>query len=210
MKTLLSFMSVTLLLAGLSSCRSYDYYTAGLNKTNMSRYRSFAWLPPQSNKNSDLSATADLKVKNAAITSLSSKGLQMKANNPDLLVTYTATVGDGSKTVYSPTYYGTGFGPRFGYGFGFGFGWGYGWGYRPYYGFGSPYVYYGGETAVGKEKYKEGTVIIDLIDSKTHKIVWRGFGVGEAHKNVQKDIEDLPKVVDGIISQLQLTPSARS
>ena len=75
---------------------------------------------------------------------------------------------------------------------------------------GSPYVYYGGETAVGKEKYKEGTVIIDLIDSKTHKIVWRGFGVGEAHKNVQKDIEDLPKVVDGIISQLQLTPSARS
>ncbi len=206
MKTLLSFLSVTLLVAGLSSCRSYDYYTAGLNKTNMSHYHSFAWLPPQTEKKSNLSASADLKVKDAAVASLSSKGLQLKTNNPDLLVTYTATVGNGSKTVYSPTYYGTGFGSPFGYGFGFGFGWG----YRPYYAFGSPYVYYGGETSVGKEHYKEGTVIIDLIDSRTHKIVWRGFGVGEAHKNVQKDVEDLPKVVDGIISQLQLAPAARS
>jgi len=203
MKTLLSLLLVTFLVAGLSSCRSYDYYTAGLNKTNMSQYRSFAWMAPKSNNKSALSGVADARVKDAAVASLSSKGLRLNQNNPDLLVTYSAMVGKGAKTVYAPTYYGTGAGfyPSLG------FGWGWGW-YRPYWG--SSFTYYGGETAVGKEHFNEGTVIIDLIDSRTHKIVWRGFGVGEAHKNQQKDIDDLPKVVGGIIDQLQLAPRSRS
>jgi hypothetical protein len=209
MKTSLRLVLVSFIIAGLSSCSSYNYYTAGLNKTNMSQYRSFAWLPPQgkTNKMGNASSVADLKIKDAAVVSLSTKGLKLQTSNPDLLVTYTATVGQGSKTVYSPTYYGTGFYP------GFGFGWGYGWGYgyRPYYyGFGGPYAYYGGETATGKEHYKEGTIIIDLIDTRTHRVVWRGFGVGEVHNNPQKNIEDIPKVVDGIIDQLQLSPPNRS
>jgi hypothetical protein len=105
--------------------------------------------------------------------------------------------------VYYPTYYGTGFYP------GFGLGWG--WGYRPYYyGFGYPFAYYGGLTAVDKEHYKEGTIIIDLIDTHTKKVVWRGFGVGEVHHNVQKNIDDIPKIVEGIIKQLQLAPERRS
>lgn len=205
MKTLLNLLLATLLVAGISSCRSYDYYTAGLNKTNMSHYRSFAWIAPQADKTSPLGAIANQKVRDAAVASLSAKGLQLNANNPDLIVTYTASVGLGSKTVMAPTYYGTGLYP----GWGFGWGWGWGW-YRPYWG-GYGYTYYGGSTAVGKEHYKEGTVIIDLIDTRTHKIVWRGFGVGEAHHNREKDVDDLPKVVDGIISQLQMTPrSTRS
>ncbi len=201
MKTLLNLLLATLLVAGISSCRSYDYYTAGINKTNMSQYRSFAWMAPKSNSKSPLSGVADAKVKDAAVASLSSKGLRLNQNNPDLLVTYSATAGKGSKTVMAPTYYGTGFYPGWGFGYGYGWGW-----YRPYWGWGSSFAYYGGETAIGKEHYNEGTVIIDLIDTRTHKIVWRGFGVGETHKNQQKDIDDLPKVVDGIIAQLQLAP----
>ena len=172
----------------------------------MSGYRSFAWLPAQGkNETTNCNAIADLKIKDAAVTSLSSKGLRLQNNNPDLLVTYTATVGQGSKTVYAPTYYSSGFYPGFGLGFG--------WGYRPYYygwGGGYPFAYYGGLTPVDKEHYKEGTIIIDLIDTRSHKVVWRGFGVGEVHHNPQKNIEDLPKVVDGIIGQLQLAPRSKA
>lgn len=203
---------VLLIVIGLSSCSSYNYYTAGLNKTNMNQYRSFAWMPPQGKNATKSNLAADTKVKDAAVMSLSSKGLRLQPNNPDLLVTYTAVVGRGSKTVYAPTYYGTGFYP--GWGWGGGFGYGYGWGgyYRPYYAYGGPYAYYGGETAVGKEHYREGTVIIDLVDARTRRVVWRGFGVGEIHHNPQKDIDNLPKVVDGIIGQLQLAqpPSTKS
>ncbi|MFB9842348.1 DUF4136 domain-containing protein [Mucilaginibacter ginsenosidivorans] len=208
MKTLLNLLLALLVIAGISSCSSYDYYTAGLNRTNMSGYRSFAWMPPQGKDRSlDVSSAADLKIKDAAVASLNAKGLRLQPNNPDLLVTYRAMVGRGSKTVYASTYYGSG--PGFYPGWGVGFGWGYGWGYRPYYAYGySPFIYYGGSTAVGKEHYKEGTVIIDLIDTRTHKIVWRGFGVGEVHHNPQKNVDDLPKVIDGIISQLSLEPPA--
>ena len=206
MKTSLYLVLVSFIAVSLSACSSYNYYTAGLNKTNMSGYHSFAWLPPQGKtNNSPAGNVADLKIKDAAVASLSSKGLRVQTNNPDLLATYTATVGTGSKTIYTPTYYGTGFYP------GIGFGWGWGWGYRPYYyGFGAPFVYYGGSTATGKEHYKEGTIIIDLIDTHTHRVVWRGYGVGEVHNNPQKNIDDIPKVVDGIISQLQLGPRSRS
>ncbi|MEO6979732.1 MAG: DUF4136 domain-containing protein, partial [Mucilaginibacter sp.] len=73
-----------------------------------------------------------------------------------------------------------------------------------------PFAYAGGPTYSEKEHFKEGTLIIDLIDPRTHRIVWRGFGVGEVHKNAQKNIDDLPKVVDGVLEQLQLLPSKNS
>jgi hypothetical protein len=204
MKTLCYRALLLFAIAGLSACSSYNYYTAGLNKTNMSGYHSFAWLPAHGKHNEGVASNSayDLKVKDATVASLSAKGLRLQNNDPDLLVTYSATVGQGSKTVYASTYYGSGFYP------GCGFGWG--WGWRPYYYYGAPFVYYGGSTAVGKEHYKEGTVIIDLIDTRSHKIVWRGFGVGEVHKDPQKNVDDLPKVVSGIIDQLQLAPSRRT
>ena len=68
----------------------------------MSQYRSFAWISPEG-KTEDkptASAIADLKIKDAAVASLTGKGLRLQKNNPDLLVTYTAKVGLGSKTVY--------------------------------------------------------------------------------------------------------------
>jgi hypothetical protein len=47
--------------------------------------------------------------------------------------------------------------------------------------------------------------VIDLIDTHTRQIIWRGFGVGELHHNPEKTINDLPKVVDGIFKQLPVS-----
>jgi hypothetical protein len=206
MKRSIYLALTALVLSGLSACTSYDYYTAAINKTNLSNYRTFAWMPAEnsgdSKMNNDL---ADAKIKDAATNTLVAKGLQLSRRNPDLVVTYSRTVERGSRTnYYSPDYspYYGGFYPGWG---GYGYGWG--WGYRPYYyAYGAPFAYYGGLTYAEKEHYKEGTIIIDLIDTRTRRIVWRGFGVGEVHKNQQKNIDDLPKVVDGVLAQLQLTP----
>jgi hypothetical protein len=152
-----------------------------------------------------LNDVADIKIKDAATTALVAKGLQLSQRNPDLIVSYTAIVGRGTRTNYYSPYYGAGFYPGWGFGFGYGWGWGY---YRPYYAYGAPFAYYGGLTYAEKEHFKEGTLIIDLVDTRTHKIVWRGFGVGEVHRNPQKNIDDLPKVVTGILDQLQLSPAS--
>jgi len=192
-------------LMGLSACTSYNYYTAAINKTNLSSYHTFAWMPPaQKGNNKMMGDAADARIKDAATAALEAKGLRLSQHNPDLVVTYTSIVGCGSRTNYytSYPYYG-GLYP----GWGFGFGWGWGW-YRPYYyAYGAPFAYYGGLTYAEKEHYKEGTLIIDLIDTRTRRIVWRGFGVGEVHHNPQKDLDDLPKVVSGVLDQLQRAPA---
>ena len=206
---------IVLFVASLSACNSYNYYTAGLNRTNMSRYHTFAWLPMGSGKGKAPSniVTADAKIKDAATSALQNKGLSISQKQPDLLISYTTTVGRGTRTTYYTNY---GWGGWGGYGWGgFGLGWGYGWrgygwgGFSPYYYYGAPFAYSGGLTYADQEHYKEGTLIIDLIDRRTRKVVWRGYGVGEVHHDPQKNIDDIPKVVSGIINQLSLqAPSA--
>lgn len=197
-----------LLVATLSACSSYNYYTAARNKTDLSAYRTFAWLPPATMTNKAGAVVkkevADEKVKDAAISALENKGLKFQENNPDLLVSYTTVTGRGMKTEFYPYYYGG----YPGFGLGFGWGWGGGWGYRPFYGYGGwgwgyPYGYGYGGGGYARVPYKEGTLIIDIMDTKSRKLVWRGFGVGELH-NPQKTVKELPKVVNGIIEQLQL------
>ena len=212
MKKSIYLVLIALTLTGLSACDTYNYYTAGLNRTNMSGYHSFAWMPAVENpkkQNTRNNDEADAKIKDAATTALQAKGLTLQKQNPDLVVVYTTTVGRGSRTEYYtdyPGFYG-------GWGWGAGWGWGSRWGWggwaRPgYYAFGGPFSYYGGVTYAEQEHYKEGTIIIDLIDTRTKKVVWRGFGVGEVHHNPQKNIDDIPKVVTGVLNQLDLTPPA--
>jgi len=196
---------IVLIAASFSACNTYNYYTAGLNTTNMSRYHTFAWIPMGAGKGRAPGnvAMADAKIKDAATSALETKGLSVSQKQPDLLVSYTTTVGRGTRTNYYSNY---GWG---GYGWGGGYGWrgGYGWGgFSPYYYGGAPFAYSGGLTYAEQEHYKEGTLIIDLIDRRTRKVVWRGYGVGEVHHDPQKNIDDLPKVVSGIINQLSVQP----
>ena len=58
----------------------------------MTRYKSFAWMSPQSKGDNKPTASpdADLKIKDDATgeASLTTKGLKLQTSNPDLLVTY--------------------------------------------------------------------------------------------------------------------------
>ncbi|MEN0052719.1 MAG: DUF4136 domain-containing protein [Mucilaginibacter sp.] len=196
-----------LLVSALSACSSYNYYTAARNKTDLSSYRTFAWLAPEASNRAGgvvKKEVADERVKEAAIAALQTKGLRLQENNPDLLVSYSTVTGRGMKTEFYPSYYG-----GFGWGGWGGWGWGWGYGYRPFYGGfyggwggwgGWGYPYGGGYARV---PYKEGTLIIDIIDNNTRRLVWRGFGVGELH-NPKRTLDELPKVVDGVLKQLQI------
>ena len=207
MKRLIYLGLVVLIISSLSACSSYDYYTAGLNKTNLSHYHTFAWMPVISNNGKKMNTPngeADAKIKETATQSLTAKGWNLQQRQPDLLISYTATVGRGTRTNYYTNYGGY---PGWGWGGGFGYGWRGGWGgwggfYNPYYAFGPGFAYGGALTYEDQEHYKEGTLVIDLIDRRTQKVIWRGFGVGEVHHDPQKNIDDLPKVVQGILDQL--------
>jgi len=208
MKTTINMGLILLLVSALSACSSYNYYTAAKNKTDLSSYRTFAWLPPDAQPNKAGGVVkkeiADEKVKEVTVAALTAKGLKLQEQDPDLLVSYSTVTGRGVKTEFYPAYYGTLYS---------GWGWGrFGWGYRPFYGYGGfgygwgwGYPYYGGGYAA-RVPYKEGTLIIDIIDRNSRQLVWRGFGVGELH-NPKTTLKELPKVVSGVLNQLQLTPA---
>nr|WP_020604298.1 DUF4136 domain-containing protein [Spirosoma spitsbergense] len=68
---------------------------------------------------------------------------------------------DKTRTVANPTTLSPFYGPCLGWGR---------WGYRSW----GPGWWGWGGTQYTQENYKEGTLVVDIVDAQTHKLVWRG------------------------------------
>jgi len=69
-------------------------------------------------------------------------------------------------------------------------GFGGGWGWRRFGGGGL------GEATTTTETYKVGTVVVDLFDTKTKQLIWRGSSSETLSNNSDKNIKNLDKGVD--------------
>jgi PBP1b-binding outer membrane lipoprotein LpoB len=188
------FFILLALALGLSACSNYNYYAVS-NKKLTSAYKSFAWLPESKSKATKIydNDVATDKIVEATSRALEQRGLNLDNKNPDLLIKYTAVVNNTVKQYNEPVYYNAPpyFAPRMGFARGRAF---------YYYSYVNPMpIYVGSE--MRKVNVKEGSVIIDLIDRKTGKVIWRGWSEGEVG-NPEKAINDIPKVVDGIFRKL--------
>ena len=128
------------------------------------------------------------RIKNALASQLSANGFAQSVDNPDFIVAFYSRTKQRTQVESSPF----GFGPDFGPGLGRGFGWGYGipfhnrwrWGYGP---------------DIWTTTYTEGCVMADIIDAKTHELVWRGVvqdtvnGIGQTDKQANSAAKDLVK-----------------
>ncbi|WP_351189675.1 DUF4136 domain-containing protein [Shewanella sp. TB4-MNA-CIBAN-0142] len=149
MKTL--FIAAAVL--ALSACSTLKSTSDFDPSVSFEQYKTYSWVEK---KNEDagyhLDGLMDQRVRAAVETQLSQKGIS-KANkqNADLLVNYITKV---DKKINIDT-----FNSNFGY--------------NPYYG---PRWGFGGslhsETTV--REYDVGTLMVDLVDNKTGKLIWRG------------------------------------
>ncbi|ETZ22148.1 DUF4136 domain-containing protein [Pedobacter sp. V48] len=178
----------------LSSCSSYNYYSVSNKKLNIG-YRTYAWLPDGKSKASNIydnDVAAD-RIVEAASTELNNRGFRLNNKKPDLLVRYTAVANKETKSYNEPVYYDAPgrYVPRVGV-------------YRGrafyYYAYRNPFPVY-----VGNEQrtvdVKQGSIMIDLIDRRTKKVIWRGWAEGELN-NPEKAISQLPKVIGNIFKKL--------
>jgi hypothetical protein len=74
-------------------------------------------------------------------------------------------------------------------------GFGGGWGWRRFGGGGF------GETTTTTETYKVGTVVVDLFDTKTKQLIWRGASSDTLSNNSDKNIKNLDKGVQKMFKQ---------
>jgi hypothetical protein len=74
-------------------------------------------------------------------------------------------------------------------------GFGGGWGWRRFGGGGF------GEATTTTETYKVGTLVVDLFDTKTKKLLWRGTSSDMLSNNADKNIKNLDKGVEKMFKQ---------
>lgn len=191
-KLLFLFASATML---LGACSSYNYSSYKSERADFSKYHTFAWVPSSDTKVSRVydNDFAEEKIMDAASKELTDRGFQLDNRKPDLLIKYTALVNDKTRTVNDPVYYDrpSYYVPRAAYVNG-----------RRvyYYQYVNPFPVYVG-SKMRKEKFEEGNIMIDLIDRKTSKVIWRGVAKGELN-NPEKAVNDIPKVIDKIFGKL--------
>jgi hypothetical protein len=74
-------------------------------------------------------------------------------------------------------------------------GFGGGWGWRRFGGAGF------GEATTTTETYKVGTLVVDLFDTKTKQLLWRGSSSDTLSNNSDKNIKNLDKGVEKMFKQ---------
>ena len=77
-------------------------------------------------------------------------------------------------------------------------GFGGGWGWRRFGGGGFGDF---GDATTTTETYQVGTLVVDLFDSKTKQLIWRGSASDTLSDNSNKNIENLNKGVDKLFKQ---------
>ena len=126
-------------------------------RADFASYRTFAFMEPLGTDRAGYTTLLTERLKRAAALQMESRGYALDEKNPDLLINFQTNVQ--SRTEYvgpPPIMWGGGFG--YGYGAGFYGGW-------PGFAFGPDVI-----------QYNEGTMKVDLIDTKRKQMVWEGIG----------------------------------
>jgi hypothetical protein len=145
-------------LCGCSSITvSYDYDPTA----KLAAYRTYDWMPGPQEATGDRridNSLIDIRVRTIVDGQLAMKGYSKPASDqPDFYVTYHASLKDLMKLSAQTDYYGYGVGERSGGGW--------------------PG---GNRTTTDVQTYKEASLILDVLDVATRRLVWRGIAEGEA------------------------------
>ncbi|GGJ02328.1 hypothetical protein GCM10007978_44820 [Shewanella hanedai] len=185
---ILAVLSLSALSACSSMRSSSDYDPAA----NFGDIKTFAWVEPQTQENSyHLDGLMDQRVRAAVDKQLAQKGLKLtNAETADVLVNYLTKVDkkinvDTFNTNYGYNPYGYGYNP---------YGYGYGWGMSRAM-----------NTQTTVREYEVGTLILDMIDRASGRLIWRGT-VTDTIRNENTPDERVGIVNEAVSSMLMDYP----
>ncbi|MDR3684703.1 MAG: DUF4136 domain-containing protein [Geothrix sp.] len=172
----LPLSAALLSLALLGACSSYNVTYDYDVTASFSHYRTFDYYTSKKGTGGT-STLMDKRVRAAVEKELQAKGFAMETKaDPDFLVTYYPVVQNRKVRTAVRT--------------------GWGWGYRPFYG--------GvGVTTRSVRHYKEGTIVIEIVDFKTNQMIWQGAAAGALTglSSPEEADEVVPKAVRDILAK---------
>ena len=180
MKTLWTFIILCLMAITISCSPIYSVKYDYDTKTDFASLKTYDWLP--------IPAKADIdrlnveRIKNAVNSQMEAKGVRKAADNPDFLIA--SHVGKKEKVRVAD--------------------WGYGYGTHGRYWGG-----YGGPRGVDVYKYEEGSLILDFVDAKSKKLIWRGSAKAQisADMTPEKREKLIAEAVQKILEKFPPPPS---
>jgi hypothetical protein len=151
---------------------------------DFSQYKTFGYFSTLSTDNPQYQSLVSNFLKVAVAQELVVRGLDHDEENPDLRVNFYINTKDKIKTRSVPTAGGGYYDYRDPF-------------YDPWGGYGGMGVTY--QTQV--DQYTEGTLNIDVVDSKTNKLVWEGSVVGRL---TEKDVRNMEQTVDEAVAEVMV------
>ncbi|EQA46131.1 PF13590 domain protein [Leptospira broomii serovar Hurstbridge str. 5399] len=192
-----SLLLLQFLCLGCTSAQIQSSYDTSLD---FAKYKTFDWYP--SKEKNDEKYFGDFSVQREIRfllrRELEGRGLTLNSKKPDLLVEFHGVVESklveervpafsGMSYGYSPYYYG---GPPIGalpyYG-----------GYNSMYPYGYNNVPYQIPNQSHVQEFKDGTLLVDIVDRKTNQLVWRGWA-----EDSLEDLDDLKNELKSEIPKL--------
>lgn len=184
MKNVLSWLAAVALLTG---CANYHVNYTRTPGTDYSKYKSYAWIPPDSTSGQYLNRKhLNDRVLFYSNDALAKKGLSLNTNNPDAVFRFTTNAVDKVEYTYDPPPVAVSFGFR---------GPGYYMGYSPMM----------APATITPHNYKEGTLILEMVDVQSQNVVWKG----EA-SSVVDQTTNIDNVLKGAIREMMTTLPVRN
>jgi hypothetical protein len=183
MRSHAAFLWLLILVMSICSCRPSLQVSSDHDKrVDFNRYKTFGFYVGARNNISRLNLR---RIYNAVKAEMLGKGLTEDSLTPELLV-HVSAILKRHVEVYSITNY-----------------YGYGSVVRPYYwGEGMPVTY----TTYDLHHYKTGSLIIDLVDGSSKKLVWQGIGNGRLDRPVDDADHRIPGAIDKIMADFPPKP----
>jgi len=144
-------------------------------------YKTFAWTDTPEASIYDNNPLNHSRIKHGVEYYLIKGGMSEDLENPDLYVTY---YGESDESVSVNTSLA-------------GYGYGANWVWDPYWGSSA------GMTTTTPVIHKAGTLVIDIWDAKTKKLVWRGTMSGTIPEDPQKGAKQIEKGIEKIVKKWQ-------
>jgi uncharacterized protein DUF4136 len=168
-------LGLLLVLGLLTGCSSPKIITNVDPNAAFDRYRTYGFTDPLGTDSDEYQSLTSQFLKQAVGRELEARGYTA-ADAPDLLVNFYLQTQEKLNTTTQPSGY---------------------YGYRGHGGYGTWGGYGGYETTV--TQYTEGTLNIDLVDSRRMQLVWEGAIIGQITDKMRRELE---KSIDESVAKL--------
>lgn len=180
-------IAVTIMFCGSSFSQVTTDYDRSVDFT---KYKTFSFAGWQKDSDKALNDLDKTRLQNAFKTEFTRRNLKIVEDNADALVSLFLVIDNKTSTTAYTDFNG-------GMGMGVGRGWGMGVGGI---GLGSA------TTTYSEDDYEEGTLVVDVYDASTKKLIWQGSSQSTVKDKASKREKTIPKKVKKLMNKYPVEP----